>query len=363
SGRDRGRRLGPGARGGGRNRAGVVAARVLGTVRVVAVAGGLGALGPPPGDPAHGARLRGPRHSRARDRAAVSHHYDLSNAFYALLLDPTMSYSCAYWRRPPGEPDHTIADAQRDKLELICRKLELGPGSRLLDIGCGWGALARHAAAEHGALVTAVTLSREQAGHVRRLVTDDELTGRVDVLHADYRELPELLPVAGFDAVTSVEMGEHVGDAEYPAFAALLRHLLRPGGRLLVQQMSRGRHAPGGGAFIETYIAPDMHMRPLAQTIGLLADAGLEIRATQALREHYAWTTAAWLESLECRWDAFTALVGEPTARVWRLYLTGGGLAFEEGRMGVDQILATRPPVVGQRRAAHDGRPTGVSRG
>ena len=138
-------------------------------------------------------------------------------------------------------------------------------------------------------------------------------------------------------------MGEHVGDDEYPGFVSILRRVLRPGGRALVQQMSREGVAPGGGAFIETYIAPDMHMKSLATTVGLIGDGGLEVRDVHALREHYAWTVAAWARTLETRWDEVVSLIGEVGARVWRLYLAGGGLAFAEGRMGVDQILAVRP--------------------
>ncbi|WP_340384654.1 cyclopropane-fatty-acyl-phospholipid synthase family protein [Streptomyces sp. SS7] len=305
--------------------------------RALATAVRLGVVGPPPPVPVSQARLRGGLHSRARDRAAISHHYDLSNAFYGLLLDETMAYSCGYWA---GEgPGFTSADAQRAKLELICRKVALEPGARLLDIGCGWGALTLHAAERHGALVTAVTLAREQAAYVRERVAERGLADRVQVVCQDYRDIRG----GGFDAVTSIEMGEHVGDAEYPAFAAALHRLLRSGGRVLVQQMSRGRGTPGGGAFIEAYIAPDMHMRPLGETVGLLEAAGLEVRHSESLREHYVRTVTAWHRTLEERWGSFTALVGEETARVWRLYLVGGALAFEEGRMGVDQILGVRP--------------------
>lgn len=305
--------------------------------RALATAVRLGVVGPRPPAPASQARLRGGLHSRARDRAAISHHYDLSNDFYALLLDDTMAYSCGYWASE--DPGFTPAAAQRAKLELICRKLGLKPGARLLDIGCGWGALALHAAERHGALVTAVTLAREQAAYVRERVRERGLADRVEVVCQDYRDI-----AAGtFDAVTTIEMGEHVGDAEYPAFAAALHRHARPCGRVLVQQMSRGRSAPGGGPFIEAYIAPDMHMRPLGETTGLLEAAGLEVRHTESLREHYVRTITAWHRTLEHRWADFTALAGEETARVWRLYLAGGALAFEEGRMGVDQILAVRP--------------------
>ncbi|MFD9026308.1 class I SAM-dependent methyltransferase [Streptomyces parvulus] len=309
--------------------------------RAAATAVRLGAVGPRPPVPATQARLRGGLHTKSRDRAAISHHYDLSNDFYRLLLDDTMAYSCGLWAE-----EHTDADAaaaQRAKLELVCRKLGLTAGARLLDVGCGWGSLTLHAAEHHKARVTAVTLAGEQAAHVREQVRARGLKDLVDVVHQDYRDITG----GDYDAVSSIEMGEHVGDAEYPAFAASLHRRVRPGGRVLVQQMSRGRNAPGGGAFIEAYIAPDMHMRPLGETVQLLEDAGLEVRHTESLREHYVLTVAAWERTLEERWDEFTALVGEETARVWRLYLVGGALAFEQRRMGVDQILAVRPTAEG----------------
>ncbi|MGW2960811.1 class I SAM-dependent methyltransferase [Streptomyces sp. NPDC001220] len=309
--------------------------------RAIGEAVRLGAVGPRPPAPATQARLRGRLHSKARDRAAIRHHYDLSNDFYRLLLDDTMAYSCGYWTSQ--EPDTNPADAQRAKLELICRKLGLVPGARLLDIGCGWGSLALYAAEEHKVQVTAVTLAREQATYVREQVRDRRLEHRVEVVCQDYRDITG----SAFDAVATIEMGEHVGDDEYPAFAAALHRLVRPHGRVLVQQMSRGATAPGGGAFIEAYIAPDMHMRPMRETVGLLEAAGLEVRSVESLREHYVRTVNAWHRTLEERWDDFVRLVGEETARVWRLYLVGGALAFEERRMGVDQFLAVRPLATG----------------
>ncbi|NLU72868.1 class I SAM-dependent methyltransferase [Streptomyces sp. HNM0575] len=311
----------------------------------------LGAVGPRPPAPALRARPTGRLHSRARDRAAVAHHYDLSNDFYGLLLDESMAYSCGYWRRPE-DPDYSLADAQHDKLELVCRKLGLHPGARLLDVGCGWGSLALHAARHHKARVTAVTLAREQAAAVTRRVEEEGLEELVDVRLRDYRDIE----AGTYDAVGCIEMGEHVGDAQYPAFAAALRDRLRPQGRLLLQQMSRGRNAPGGGAFIETYIAPDMHMRPLGETVSLLEGAGLEVRGVESLREDYVRTVAAWRRTLEERRPEVTALIGEEAARVWRLYLAGGMLAFEEGRMGVDQILAVRPDADGSSGMPGGGR-------
>ncbi|AQU69536.1 SAM-dependent methyltransferase [Streptomyces niveus] len=321
----------------------------------------LGAVGPRPPVPSSQARLGGALHSKARDRAAISHHYDLSNDFYALLLDETMAYSCGYWTQDEheggggggvhvdGEDEdgrergYGPADAQRDKLELVCRKLGLAPGSTLLDIGCGWGSLALYAAETYKTRVTAVTLAAEQARYVTEQVAARGLTELVEVRLSDYREIR----AGSYDAVSTIEMGEHVGDAEYPGFTATIHRMLRPGGRVLVQQMSRGAVAPGGGAFIESYIAPDMHMRPLGDTVSLLEGAGLEVRAVESIREHYTRTIRAWHRTLEERWAEFGALVGEETARVWRLYLVGSALAFEERRMGVDQILAVRPSECG----------------
>jgi cyclopropane-fatty-acyl-phospholipid synthase len=266
----------------------------------------------------------------------IAGHYDLPVSFFRLILDPSMAYSCGYWTS--DDPGYGLAAAQRDKLDLVCGKLGLGPGTSLLDVGCGWGALTAHAARHRGARVTAVTLSAEQGGYTRERLRGLGLAGRAKVLVQDYRD------AAGgpYDAIASIEMGEHVGAAGYPAFCAALRGLLRPGGRLLLQQMSRGRRAPGGGAFIESYVAADMHMRPVGETVGLLEEAGLEVLGVESLRPHYARTIRAWLENLERNLPAAEAVVGRERARLWRLYLAGGALAFEEGRMGVDQVVAAR---------------------
>jgi cyclopropane-fatty-acyl-phospholipid synthase len=297
----------------------------------------LGALGPPPVPPACELRHSGRPHSRARARAVVAGHYDLPVSFFRLILDPSMAYSCGYWASDDAEYD--LADAQRDKLDLVCRKLELGPGGSLLDMGCGWGSLTVHAAQHYKARVTAVTLSAEQGGYASARLRGLGLGGRARVLIQDYRDL------AGdsYDAIASLEMGEHVGAAGYPAFCAALRGRLRPGGRLLIQQMSRGKTAPGGGPFIESYVAADMHMRPVGETVGLMERAGLEVLGVESLRPHYVRTIRAWLDNLERNFTAVEAMIGVERARLWRLYLAGGALAFEEGRMGVDQILAVRP--------------------
>jgi cyclopropane-fatty-acyl-phospholipid synthase len=304
--------------------------------RTALTAVALGALGRRPPAPVTQARLDGELHSRKRDSAAISHHYDLSNEFYELILDESMAYSCAVF----DAPDASIDDAQRTKLDLICRKLGLEPGMRLLDVGCGWGSLSLHAAEHFGVQVLGVTISTQQREHIEKRIAARGLSGSVEVRLQDYRELDE----RPFDAVSSIEMGEHVGEGNYPRYVAALYSHLRPGGHLLLQQMSRrADSAPGGGPFIESYIAPDMHMRPLPATLAFLEAAGFEIRDVEALREHYVTTVDWWLDKFEENYETAVAMVGEEMARVWRLYLVGGGLSFEEGRMGVDQILARRP--------------------
>jgi cyclopropane-fatty-acyl-phospholipid synthase len=345
--------------------------------RAVRLALRLGAVGPRPAPPVSEARLTGRLHSRSRDRAAIAHHYDLGNDFYRLLLDSEMVYSCGYWAEAPaGGNDAGLAGAQRAKLDLICRKLALRPGMRLLDVGCGWGALVVHAARHYGVRATGVTLSAAQREHGLARVAELGLADRVDIRAQDYREITD----EPFDAVSSIEMGEHVGERNYPAYAATLHRVLRPGGRLLLQQMSRGAagadSAPGGGAFIERYIAPDMFMRPLGATLGMLERAGHEVVDVQALREHYVWTVRPWLDTLYARRDEAVALVGEEQYRVWLLYLAGAALSFEENRMGVHQILAVRPEpggrsglpasrtaLLGADPAVSPGEPLGVRTG
>ena len=310
-------------------------------VDALRTAAGLGALGRPPAAPASQARIRGRLHSLARDRSSISHHYDLSNEFYSLILEPQMAYTCGYH----ATPDVTLEEAQRAKLDLVCTKLGLGQGRgmRMLDVGCGWGSLSLHAAEHFGAQVTGVTIAAEQKRFIDARIAERGLEDRVEIRLRDYREVPER---DHFDAVGSLEMGEHVGADNYPTYVEVLRRAVRPGGRVLVQQMSRsaggGKH-PGGGPFIESFIAPDMTMRPVGETVGLIEAGGLEVRDVHAMREHYVLTVAGWMANFEANLPRLRELVGEEVVRVWRLYLVGGALAFRDGRMGVDQVLAVRP--------------------
>jgi cyclopropane-fatty-acyl-phospholipid synthase len=297
----------------------------------------LGVFGLPPSPPDCEIRHSGRPHTRDRDRAVIAGHYDLPVSFYRLILDPSMAYSCGYWTS--DDPAYSLADAQRDKLDLVCGKLGLRAGTSLLDVGCGWGSLTAHAALHCQAEVTGVTLSSEQGGYARARLRGLGVAERARVLIQDYRDTPP----GPFDAIASLEMGEHVGATGYPAFCAALRDRLRPGGRVLIQQMSRTGRSPGGGPFIESYIAADMYMRPVGETVALLERAGLEVVGVQSMRTDYVRTIRAWRDNLEQNFDAAAAIIGQERARLWRLYLTGGALAFEEGRMGVDQILAARP--------------------
>ena len=314
--------------------------------RALRTAVGVGAVGTPPRTPGSQAQVKGRLHSKLRDRRAISHHYDLSNEFYSLILEPQMAYSSGYYTSE--DPGYTVEDAQRDKLDLVCTKLGLTEGMRFLDIGCGWGSLSLHAAQHYGARVTGVTIAAEQKKFIDERIRERGLEDRVEIRLQDYREIPEAhgQGAGPYDAVGSLEMGEHVGERNYTSYAQVLHDAVKPGGRVLIQQMSRsgGRSGhPGGGPFIESFIAPDMHMRPVGETVAFLERGGLEVRDVHGMREHYVRTVAGWLENFEANNARLTELVGEEVVRVWRLYLVGGAMAFRDGRMGVDQILMVRP--------------------
>ena len=323
---------GPGVRVGPDTRAAVVKAVVR-----------LGALGLPPRPPAEEIRLSGRRHGRGRDAKAVSHHYDVGNDFYALVLGPSMVYSCAYFEQAPSAA-YTLEDAQRAKLDLVARKLGLSPGMRLLDVGCGWGSFVIHAAREYGAQAVGVTLSQEQAAFARVTAASMGLADRVEIRVQDYRDVPD----GPYDAIASIGMAEHVGASQLDEYAAHLHALLAPGGRLLNHAISRRPGPPGDPkadktSFIDRYVFPDGELHPVSTMVDVLESAGFEVRDVESLREHYADTLRAWVANLEQNWDQAVRHSSAGRARVWRLYMAGSALGFQSNRLGVNQILAVKP--------------------
>ncbi len=300
-----------------------------------------GGVGRAPAPPPEEATLSGRRHSKDRDRRAVTHHYDVGNDFYRLVLGSSMVYSCAYWRRP-HDPAYTLEDAQRDKLDLVCRKLGLhrrGGPVRMLDVGCGWGSLLLHAAGTYGVTGVGVTLSEPQAELSRERLAAAGLGDRVAIRVQDYRDIDD----GPFDVIASIGMAEHVGEEAYAGYARQLHGLLAPTGRLLNHQIaSRPGPRRSGTSFIEAYVFPDGELLPVATTVGILEDSGFEVRDVESLREHYALTLRDWVANLERGWDRAVALTTEGRARVWRLYMAASALGFEAGRIGVNQVLAVR---------------------
>ncbi|MFF8952269.1 class I SAM-dependent methyltransferase [Streptomyces sp. NPDC014940] len=293
----------------------------------------------PPAPPREEVRRRRHLHTRHSDRRAISHHYDVGNDFYELVLGPSMVYSCAYW-----QDGGTLESAQRDKLELVSAKLGLTEGQRLLDVGCGWGSMAIHAAREHGARVVGVTLSQEQAAYARKRVADEGLTDRVEIRVQDYRDVKD----GPFDAISSIGMAEHVGAERYLEYASVLYGLLKPGGRLLNHQIARRPQRDEStyevDGFIDAYVFPDGELAPIGITVTQLERAGFEVRDVESIREHYARTLRQWVERLEAGWGRAVRLTSPGRARVWRLYMAASALAFERNRIGVNQVLAVRTP-------------------
>jgi cyclopropane-fatty-acyl-phospholipid synthase len=288
-------------------------------------------LEPPPEE----ARLHGRRHSKARDAAAISHHYDVSNAFYRLVLGPSMTYSCAVFH----DPSDTLEAAQANKYELICRKLGLEPGMRLLDVGCGWGGMVMHAAEHHGVRAVGVTISRRQAELAEKRVAEAGLSKEVEIRVQDYREVAD----GPFDAISSIGMFEHVGEARLGEYFGRLRALVRPQGRLLNHGISRpsGQRARlPARSFINRYVFPDGELHDVGRVVSLVQLSGFEVRHVETLREHYALTLRQWVANLEANWDAAVEEVGEARARVWRLYMAGSAANFAAGRTLVHQVLA-----------------------
>ncbi|MEV7421307.1 MULTISPECIES: cyclopropane-fatty-acyl-phospholipid synthase family protein [unclassified Streptomyces] len=304
-----------------------------------------GALPPPPPPPEEIRRRTGTLHTKRRDKAAISHHYDVGNDFYELVLGPSMVYSCAYWDAKAGAgTGYGLEDAQRDKLDLICRKLALQEGERLLDVGCGWGSMAMHAAREYGARVTGITLSREQAAFARKRIAEEGLTDRIEIRVQDYRDVSD----GPYDAISSIGMAEHVGSVQYREYADDLYNLLNPGGRLLNHQIARRPEKDEGSyhvdAFIDAYVFPDGELAPLGRTLTTLEEAGFEARDVESIREHYALTLRRWVRNLEEHWADAVRTTSAGRARVWRLYMAASALSFERNRIGVNQILAVKTP-------------------
>ncbi len=311
---------------------------------VLSLVRGLGwdRLLPPPTPPPEEAPARwrrvaeGLRHSRGRDARAVHHHYDVSNAFYSNVLGPSMTYTCAVYRSPTD----SLEDAQTQKYELVAGKLGLKQGMRLLDVGCGWGGMVRHAARRYGVRALGVTLSREQAEWAQTAIERDGLGDLAEVRYMDYRDVP----TEQFDAVSSIGLTEHIGVGKYAEYFGALRDRLRPGGRLLNHCITRvdSTEPNRPGPFIDRYVFPDGELASPGRIVNAIHDAGLEVRHEENLREHYALTLKAWCANLVRNWDDCVAEVGINTARVWGLYMAGSRLSFEQNAIQLHQVLATR---------------------
>ncbi|MEA2315432.1 MAG: cyclopropane-fatty-acyl-phospholipid synthase [Solirubrobacteraceae bacterium] len=308
-----------------------------GKARLAAAAVRAGALRSVPRAPAAELRPTGHRHSRDRDRRAVTHHYDISNEFFRLVLGASMTYSCAIFSRGA----QTLVEAQRAKLELVCTKLGLRTGGRVLDVGCGWGSFALHAAGEHNVHVTAITLSEPQAAVARERAAAAGLAERIEIRVADYRDL------AGeqFDAIASIGMVEHVGSANIDAYARQLAAVLRPGGRLLNHGIARLRHGdPEAGPFSERFVFPDAAPLHLSRVLNAIEAACLEPRHVEGFGLDYARTLREWARNLDEHAERAESLAGPERMRVWRLYLRAARRGFETGFTSIFQVLAHRPP-------------------
>ena len=311
-------------------------------LRLLAELGGPKLLFPRVPPPPQEVRIRrrwlgGQRHSKGRDASAISHHYDVSNTFYEWVLGPSMAYTCACY---PDE-DASLEEAQDYKHELVARKLGLKSGMRLLDVGCGWGGMVRHAAREYGVKTLGVTLSAQQAAWGQQAIERAGLSGLAEIRHLDYRDVPE----SGFDAVSSIGLTEHIGKAQLPGYFGFLLGKLKPGGRLLNHCITRPDDAGPArvaGGFINRYVFPDGELEGPGHLVSVMSSAGFEIRHEENLREHYARTLAAWCANLDAHWDEAVTEVGQGTARVWRLYMAGSRLGFDRNVIQLHQILGVK---------------------
>jgi cyclopropane-fatty-acyl-phospholipid synthase len=313
---------------------------LLDTLRRIGLPTVLRAAVSPAPKPGQEVRLRGRRHSKARDARAIAHHYDVGNRFYEMVLGPSMAYTCACY---PSE-SATLEEAQAYKFDLVSRKIGLKPGMRLLDVGCGWGGMVMHAAEHYGVTALGVTLSRAQAEWASKAIAEAGLADRAEVRHLDYRDAPVV--DGGYDAISSIGLTEHIGRAQLPAYFRTLLGLLKPGGRLLnhaIMRTTTTQDAIFKGGFINRYVFPDGELNGVGHVISAMQDNGFEVQHEENLREHYARTLAAWCANLDANWDACVAEAGEEVARVWRLYMSGSQLAFAEHRLELHQVLASKP--------------------
>jgi cyclopropane-fatty-acyl-phospholipid synthase len=298
----------------------------------------VGALGLPPTPPPEEARPRGQLHSKTRDAGVIRHHYDVGNRFYRLVLGPSLTYSCARFT----EPEATLEAAQAAKHELVCAKLGLRerPGMRVLDVGCGWGSMALHAAIRHGATVVGLTISEAQAALARHRVDEAGMADRVDIRLQDYRDVAD----GPFDAISSIGMFEHVGRKNTDRYFEILRSQLRPGGRLLNHAISvPGGFTLGGRSFAHRYIFPDGELADVGDVVLAMERAGFEVRDVESLREHYATTLRRWVANLQDNWHAAVAEVGLARARTWLLYLAASAVNFDSGELAIHQVLGVVP--------------------
>ncbi len=279
---------------------------------------------------------RGIRHSKARDAAAISHHYDVSNRFYRMVLGPSMAYTCAVF----SSFNETLEQAQAEKFDLVCRKLALAPGDRLLDVGAGWGGMVMHAAEHYGVRALGVTLSEPQASWAQNAIAERGLQDRTEVRFLDYRDVTE----NGFDAVSSIGLTEHIGGRNLGSYFSFLNAKLRPEGRMLNHTITRpsNRERHKTGRFIDRYVFPDGELEGPGAIVSAMHDHGFEVRHEENLREHYAMTLREWGANLDGAWEEAVAEVGDRRARVWRLYMAASRVGFDLNRTELHQVLGVR---------------------